>query len=207
MFNGNMNFNNSMGNMNMYNNMNMNNNMNMCNNMNMNNMNMNMNNMNMNNNMNMALFAQMCNMNQMMGQIMQNFQNMQNNQNIQNPQNIQNCNNSGGNLDFRNLKVECYDPFYGNSQTRKNVKFIQTTGKIFVVSAPINITVRELIDGFFKKVGILNKSLQKQVGFIFNGRSLKDTKSKELINELISEAGINDGSKILVVDQGEVLGA
>ena len=199
MFNGNMNFNNNMGNMNMCNNMNMN----MYNNMNNNNMNMNMNNMN-NMNMNMALLAQMCNMNQMMGQIIQN---MQNNQNIQNSQNIQNCNNSGDNLDFRNLQVKCYDPFEGNSQTRINIQFVQTTGKSFVVSAPINITVRELIDGFFKKVGILNKNLQKQVGFLFNGRSLKEVQSKEPINELISEARIYDGSKILVVDQGEVLGA
>ena len=65
-------------------------------------------------------------------------------------------NNSGGNNEVRNYTDTGYDPFQGSYQNRINISFELMTGKKFILKAPKNITVYELIDGFFKRVGILN---------------------------------------------------
>ena len=163
--------------------------------------------MTMNNMDLMSMMFQMYNMNQMMyNQMMQNNPNFQsqNFQNFQNNQNMQNCSNVGGNSDLRNAVDTGYDPFQNNSQRKINIFFEKMTGgrKIMLLS-PINITISELIEGFFKKVGILNPDLKIHVNFLFNGKSLRN----EPMNKLISDAGCVDGSKILVVDLKDILGA
>ena len=181
-------------------------NMNNMGQMNMNNMGqMNMNNMgqmNMNNNMNMMpLLFQMCNMNQMLyNQLMQNFNNMQNSQNMQFN------NNSGGNNEVRNYTDTGYDPFQGSYQNRINISFELMTGKKFILKAPKNITVYELIDGFFKRVGILNPDLQCKVNFIYNGLALKRLINEQPNNNIIENMGFNHNSKVLVIDFGDVIG-
>ena len=180
--------------------MKMNNQMNMNSPMNVNGpMNKNMNNMDM-----MSLLLQMNNMNQMMyNQVMQNFQNMK-------EQNIQKPTNSGSNDEFRNASDTGFDPFLGNTSRRLNVFFELSTGKAFNVLAPINITVFQLIDGFFQKAGILNPELQRKINFLYNGRSLLRYKDGQKNNTIITNSGFDPNSvmsKILVVDLQNILGA
>ena len=202
---------NQMGQGNMFNNMcnNMNNNMlnNMCNNMNNNMFNNMCNNMNNNmlnimcNNMNNNMFNNMCNnMNNNMLNIMCN--------NMNNNMNMTNCNNQGNNNDLRNINENGYDPFESSVKRRINIYFENQKGKKIIIRAPENITLLELIEGFFKKVGILNPNYQNEVNFLYNGKSLK-----ELIthgnkgNEPISELGFTDFNKILVIDFKDFVGA
>ena len=166
--------------------------------------------MNMNNMDLISMMLQMCNMNQMMlNQMMQNnpnFQNFQNNPNFQDMQynqNMQNCSNIGGNFEIRNAVDTGYDPFQNITQNKMNVYFEKMNGEKIMMRAPINITVSELIEGFFQKVGILNPNLKIQVNFLFNGKSL----TKGQMDKKISDAGCVDGSKILVIDVKGILGA
>ena len=136
------------------------------------------------------------NMNQMMqNQIMLNFQKMQNLQNIQKCDNPLN-NNEGISV----LNDYSFDPFQGNNHRRINIFFELNTGRKFRVTAPINITVYELIDGFFKKVGLLNTELQRRFNFLFNGWQLKRFINGEHNNKLITDVGLVDGFKVFVVE-------
>ena len=195
------NMNNPMGQMNQMNNMN-----NPMGQMNINNMNNPMGQMNMNNNTDtMQFFCQIYN------QMMQNMQNMQdllNMQNMQNNPNMTICNNPGGNNEIRDAKDNGYDPFLGNSNIRFNIFFELQTGKRIPVLSPTNITVFQLLDGFFKKSGILNEELQKKVNFLFNGRSLlRILPNGQKNNTIISNIGIIDNTKVLVTDTQNILGA
>ena len=161
---------------------------------------------NMNNDPMMQMMFQMYNMSQMMyNQMMQNNPNFQNQnfQNFQNNQNMQNCINVGGNSELRNAVDTGYDPFKNNFERKININFEKMNGGRIMIPSPINITVSQLIEGFFQKVGILNPDLKIQVNFLFNGKSLRNGQ----MDKLITDAGLVDGSKILVVDLKDILGA
>ena len=188
--NNQMMMNNNMNNQMMMNN-NMNNQMNMFNQMNMNNP------ANMNNNMDMmSLLLQMNNINQMMyNQIMKNFQNLPN-------QNNQNSYISGGANELRNVNDTGFDPFQGNTKERTNIIFEISSGKKIVMPAPIDVTVFQLLTGFFQKVGLLNKEWQNKINFLYNGRSLLRYKNGMPNNILFSTYSLGSyaSPKILVVD-------
>ena len=183
---------------------------NMCNNLNIGNQMGNNMNSNMFNNTNLvSMMSQVNNMNQMIfNQIMQNYQTMQNMQNTGNTVIIQHkCTNIEGNDSVRNPIENNYDPFNGNAQIRYNVYFQLSTGKRVVLSVPINATVSQLLDGFFKKYGILNPELQCQINFVYNGKALKRFINGLPNNKKITDESINNGPTILVVDLKDILGA
>ena len=73
--------------------------------------------------------------------------------------------------------------------------------------APINVTIFQLINGFFQKVGILNPDLQCKVNFLYNARTLNRFENQQPNNKTVDEVGFNDGSKVLVIDLQNILGA
>ena len=169
-------------------------------------------NSNMFNSMNNNMFNSMNNNNNMFNNMNNNnmFNNMNNNNMFNNMNNnMSNCNNQGSNNDLRNINDTGYDPFKGNIQRRINVFFEDQKGKRIMMPVPANITVFELLDGFFKKVGILNPELQNGANFLFNGicvkRLIGEKKNKN--NTLITNAGFSDGSKVLVTSTQDLIGA
>ena len=129
---------------------------------------------------------------------------------------MNNSSNTGGNTDLSNLNDTGYDPFKGIPGPKLNITFEESRGRKIQMVSPVNITVYQLLSGFFQKVGLLNPTLQRHINFIFGGgalnRFVKDDPTTENgptrpNNKKINAVGIGDGSKILVLDRQNLLGA
>ena len=137
---------------------------------------------NLNNNNNINNFSNLMNQ---MNNIMNNMNMMNNNSNMQNMMdnnmmNIVNNNDNG------------VDPWKGNRELRINIFFEHFySGKKVNLLPPVNITVKELIEGFIKKCNIEKKNIDYII-FLHGTTLSKDDCRK------ITEAGLQDGSKILV---------
>ena len=206
MMNNGMNFNNmNMNNMNYMNMMNMMNNMNM-NNMynnngmnfgNMNNPNANMNNNNMPNSMNNIKI-----------QNNNNFGVQNNNNNMSFSAGNVNTNNNGNNNQQPKELIPRSDKVWkdsslasaNNDQPRINVTFDTSTGLKVIIFVTRNITIRELIKQFIKKIGISESHIGTNIIFLFNGEKMNPFSGDTLYS-------FPDVSVITVVDQNNVIGA
>ena len=214
---------NPMNNMNMGNNINPMNNINMGNNMNqMNNMNMGMNQMNnmnmgMNqmNNMNMNNFITMNtgmnNLNDPMAvqfnMLMQQFVNLQQSMNMMNTfvmNNAQSNNNSSDRLPKG--KGETYvDPFANYPGNRMNIIFQTPKGHKTAISAPLNVTVHEVLVQYIRKLGLGPAVLYDGFYFLYNGAKLSVKDEKKLVSDL-SPIG-NYNLNVIVLDTKNLIGA
>ena len=184
---------NLMANMNMMNNMN---NMNMMNNMNKMNMMNNMNNMNMMNNMN--------NMNNM--NMMNNINNMNNYMNNENNGNVMKNRNSYKReppkeliprID-RSLRAD----YYQNSEKKINIVMAASSGLNVTMPTPINISIKQLLRNYIKKLGLGEDVLtKKRIIFLFNATILSDEDNRPV------SAFFKNNAYITVVDSEGVIGA
>ena len=209
-------------NMNMMNNNNMNmmnNNMNMINNIDMNqykfilslmlllNPSLNINNQNNLNNM----MNNFMNANPYFFQINNNNQqsnNQNNNSRIeiinQNDENI-NSSKKGGILPRKNtdniqneIKI---DSFPGNFNSRINIVFLTGVGMKFSINTPINVSIKELFIAFIHRVNLDESVLGKMIYFLYNGKRIQVD-----LMETVIDYGLQDGSKIIVVDASNLIG-
>ena len=176
MFNNNPCFNNMNMNMGLMNNMNMMNNMNNMNMMNKMNMMNNMNNMNMMNNMNnMNMMNNMNNMNNM--NMMNNMNNMNNYMNNENNGKVMKNRNSYKReppkeliprID-RSLRAD----YYQNSEKKINIVMAASSGLNVTMPTPINISIKQLLRNYIKKIGLGEDVLTKKgIIFLFNAHIL-----------------------------------
>ena len=77
-----------------------------------------------------------------------------------------------------------------------------TNGSKINLPATKNTTVYELIDCFFKKVGLLNPNSQRQIHFLYGYHRLKMFINEEPNNKKIGDVVFNKNPKIVVVDLG-----
>ena len=98
-----------------------------------------------------------------------------------------------------NNQVEDYFP--NHMEKRINIEFRRTTGKKHVLLVPVNATINELLLAFMKKVKLGDNLIGEKISFIYNGKSLKKGD-----NMKISQLGMGDCSKIIVVDINNILG-
>ena len=111
--------------------------------------------------------------------MMNQMNNFMNNLNIMNNQNVQNTminpNNNDNdvglsdenNVEIVNIVFEVPFEIVGKEK-----------GKC--ISAPNNISIKELIEAFFKKYGIIDPNKQKDILFIYGGKILNNVKSSTL---------------------------
>ena len=208
---------NQMNNMNPMNSMNMGNNMNPMNNMNMgmnpmNNMNMGMNPMN---NMNMNNFITMNtgmnNLNDPMAvqfnMLMQQFVNLQQSMNMMNTfvmNNAKSNNNSSDRLPKG--KGETYvDPFANYPGDRINIIFQTPKGHKTTISAPLYVTVHEVLVQYIRKLGLGPAVLYDGFYFLFNGAKLSVRDEKKLVSDLSSIGQFN--LNVIVLDTKNLIGA
>ena len=210
---------NQMNNMNPMNSMNMGNNMNPMNNMNMgmnpmNNMNMG-NNINPMNNMNMNNFITMNtgmnNLNDPMAvqfnMLMQQFVNLQQSMNMMNTfvmNNAKSNNNSSDRLPKG--KGETYvDPFANYPGVRLNIIFQTPKGHKTTISAPLHVTVHEVLVQYIRKLGLGPAVLYDGFYFLFNGAKLSVRDEKKLVSDLstIGQSNVN----VIVLDTKNLIGA
>ena len=179
-----------------YNMNNMNNNINfimndLFNNMNIMNNNMNFNNMNfnMNNNMNNMNSNMNFNMN---NNHKNNQSNFTNNDNF----NVDNDINNGPPPEsiLETSTISNIDPFENSSNYRKiNIIFETGKGRRIPIIAPEDITIEQLFEGFFKKIGILSQEIKKNILFLVNGERINLYEQKSL-----KENGFKNGIKFIV---------
>ena len=210
---------NQMNNMNPMNSMNMGNNMNPMNNMNMgmnpmNNMNMG-NNINPMNNMNMNNFITMNtgmnNLNDPMAvqfnMLMQQFVNLQQSMNMMNTfvmNNAKSNNNSSDRLPKG--KGETYvDPFANYPGDRINIIFQTPKGHKTTISAPLHVTVHEVLVQYIRKLGLGPAVLYDGFYFLFNGAKLSVRDEKKLVSDL-SPTG-QSTLHVIVLDTKNLIGA
>ena len=212
-------------NMNPMNGMNMGNNMNQMNNMNpMNSMNMGMNpmnNMNMGNNINpmnnmnmnnfITMNTGMNNLNDPMAvqfnMLMQQFVNLQQNMNKMNTfvmNNAQSNNNSSDRLPKG--KGETYvDPFANYPGNRMNIIFQTPKGHKTTISAPLHVTIHEVLVQYIRKLGLGPAVLYDGFYFLYNGAKLSVKDEKKLVSDL-SPIG-NYNLNVIVLDTKNLIGA
>ena len=120
-----------------------------------------------------------------------NFSNLMNQMNniLNNNSNMQNMMDNNM-MDMINNNV--VDPWEGNKEPRINIHF-EERGKKVNLPTPLNITVKELIEGFIKKFNIEKKNIN-DINFLFNGRELKKDDCRK-----ITQVGLTNGSRILVL--------
>ena len=210
---------NQMNNMNPMNSMNMGNNMNPMNNMNMgmnpmNNMNMG-NNINPMNNMNMNNFITMNtgmnNLNDPMAvqfnMLMQQFVNLQQSMNMMNTfvmNNAQSNNNSSDRLPKG--KGETYvDPFANYPGDRMNIIFQTPKGHKTTISAPLHVTVHEVLVQYIRKLGLGPAVLYDGFYFLFNGAKLSVKDEKKLVSDLSPTGQFS--ANVIVLDTKNLIGA
>ena len=208
---------NQMNNMNPMNSMNMGNSMNPMNNMNMgmnpmNNMNMGMNPMN---NMNMNNFITMNtgmnNLNDPMAvqfnMLMQQFVNLQQSMNMMNTfvmNNAKSNNNSSDRLPKG--KGETYvDPFANYPGDRINIIFQTPKGHKTTISAPLHVTVHEVLVQYIRKLGLGPAVLYDGFYFLFNGAKLSVRDEKKLVSDLSPTGQLN--VNVIVLDTKNLIGA
>ena len=208
---------NQMNNMNPMNSMNMGNSMNPMNNMNMgmnpmNNMNMG-NNINPMNNMNMNNFITMNtgmnNLNDPMAvqfnMLMQQFVNLQ--QNMMNTfvmNNAKSNNNSSDRLPKG--KGETYvDPFANYPGDRINIIFQTPKGHKTTISAPLHVTVHEVLVQYIRKLGLGPAVLYDGFYFLYNGAKLSVRDEKKLVSDLSTIGQSN--VYVIVLDTKNLIGA
>ena len=93
------------------------------------------------------------------------------------------------------------DPWEGmNSEPRIEILFVSLNGQKFTLRPPKNITIKELIQGFFKMVKIENQNNQN-IKFMYNGKELNKTDSSK-----IEDIGYSYGSQIVVIDMNNLMG-
>ena len=220
---------NPMNGMNMGNNMNQMNNMNPMNNMNMgmnpmNNMNMGMNpmnNMNMGNNINpmnnmnmnnfITMNTGMNNLNDPMAvqfnMLMQQFVNLQQSMNMMNTfvmNNAKSNNNSSDRLPKG--KGETYvDPFANYPGDRINIIFQTPKGHKTTISAPLHVTVHEVLVQYIRKLGLGPAVLYDGFYFLFNGAKLSVKDEKKLVSDLSPTGQSN--LNVIVLDTKNLIGA
>ena len=145
--------------------------------------------------------------------IFQLFMNSQNNNNFNNINNmnnfsvlentsqaIKNKSKKGGILP-RNSNISSIDPFAGNMNRRIAIVFITGTGIKVTLSAPIDVSIEQLFEGFIKKVNLDKSVLGKYIYFLFNGFKIPIHEKKTVVNY-----GLKDASIILVIDTSNLLG-
>ena len=135
--------------------------------------------------------------NMLLNQILTNNLN-NNNININNFNSIMNqMNNFMNNMNMMNNNSNLkniVDLWEGNIEPRINIVFeIWKSGKRVNLQSPVNITIKELIEGFIKKLNIEKKNID-YIRFLFYGRKIKKDDCRK-----ITEARMSDGSGILVI--------
>ena len=172
---------------------------------NMNNMNNNMsNNMNNMNNMNNNMSNNMNNMNNMNNNMNNNHKNNQSNFTNNDNFNVDNDINNGPPPEsiLETSTISNIDPFENSSNYRKiNIIFETGKGRRIPIIAPEDITIEQLFEGFFKKIGILSQEIKKNILFLVNGERINLYEQKSL-----KENGFKNVVKIIVVDEQNILG-
>ena len=106
-------------------------------------------------------------------------------------------NNFMNNIDtktFNNItKVKTYDPFSGNPSPRLNIYFKDNNSSKIFLKIPVNITVKELVEGFINLRQVAYPNFPQNTYLLFNGIVLKTNDYRS-----ITEIGIREGSKILI---------
>ena len=163
-----------------------------------------MGNNNMNNNNMMKMMMNMCNNPNNI-----NFMNNNNYQNIQPMVNggnffVSSVNNNAPTESVLKINQEQqFDPFENwPLDGRINFIFDISNGRRINMAVPKDITIAQLLDGFFKKMSILSPLLRRNIFFLFNGTNLKQNSQK-----LLTEFKLNHNMHIVVVDAQNLLGA
>ena len=164
----------------------------------------------------MNMMSQMMNNCQMMINMMTQNMNINNNgiNNNMNNMGMEMNNNMIGNMNnlnkmsemFTNINntfnasIAHYDPFEGRLDKRINIGFDKAGEPKVMLACPINATISELLDGYFKKAVISNEK-RKDIYFVFNSQRLSQKDVRQL-----DEVGFINGSRILVIDKINVRG-
>ena len=188
-FNNANNFNNN-NNINNFNNMNnINNNMYNINNFN------NMNNINNNSNNLNEIMMNLINQNIMLQNQMINM--MMNKSNQQ--KNFQNEKKSNLPIDYKTKTIR--DAFPGISGNKLNIVFENNSNIRTIIETPINVKIKDLLLEYLKSFGLDSNVINKEILFLYNGKKINPK-----IEESVSNYGLVDCSKIIVIDSNVSIG-
>ena len=103
-------------------------------------------------------------------------------------------NNSFNNMmnQMNNMDMIKIDPWVGNTEPKLNIEFRFLSGKKIMLAAPDNISIKELIERFWKKSGITDPIEQKKISFSHNGHTLNIADSSPISKNFVN------GSWVLV---------
>ncbi len=90
----------------------------------------------------------------------------------------------------------------GTISEKMNVVFQLTSGKKFIISAAVNMSLKKLFKKFVRKIGFDEIILQKDIYFIYKGETMNINEEKDLRN-----MELYDNAIILVMDVQGIIGA
>ncbi len=90
----------------------------------------------------------------------------------------------------------------GTISEKMNVVFQLTSGKKFIISAAVNMSLKKLFKKFVRKIGFDEKILQKDIYFLYKGERMNINEEKDLRN-----MELYDNAIILVMDVQGIIGA
>ena len=94
-----------------------------------------------------------------------------------------------------------FNCFPENNNKRINILFVCSTGLKVTLCVPIDIKIKDLLLSFIQCIGLSEKSLGKDIAFLFNSCMIN---AKEETN--IIKYGLKNNCSIIVVDQRNVYG-
>ena len=121
-----------------------------------------------------------------------------NNPNFQNINNFNMQNNLNNNNSNESNNTEDFPGYFGR---RLAISFNTTIGTKIPMNPPENIKISELLSKFMKKMKLNENLIDDKIYFLFNGFRLKKDDQRK-----ISELGISNTSKIIVLDLNNTIG-
>ena len=109
----------------------------------------------------------------------------------------------GGNQTPAFMKQSSSDNIPKGSDDKINVVFQVMKGNIHNRAFNKTDTIQQMLSKFIKSLGLLEKHLDN-IYFLFNATNLNTISNK---NQTLVQFGIKDGSKVTIIDMGNIIGA
>ena len=103
--------------------------------------------------------------------------------------------------------IDNQDPFPGKIGPRLNITFETSTGITINISAPLDVTVKELLTKFARKAGINENLVWDKIFFIVNGLILKKEDQNKTVQQYFQSGFVQTVYKVVVLDKSNIIGA